>query len=139
VIGQFLPRHRHEEFLKFHRTIDAEVPTGLAVHLTSDNYSTHEHPAVHKWLRRHQRSHLHFTPTSSSWLNPVERWFRELTDKARRRGSFNSVPALIGAIQTYVEAHHHEPEPFVWTATTESILAKVARARERLQQVVSHS
>ena len=92
VIGQCLPRHRHEEFLKFLRTIDREVPKHLAVHLILDNYATHKHPDVQRWLRRHKRFHLHFTPTSSSWLNLVERWFRELTDKALRRGSFNSVP-----------------------------------------------
>ena len=91
VIGQCLPRHRHEEFLKFLRTIDNQVPKHLAVHLILDNYATHNHADVQTWLDRHRRFHLHFTPTSSSWLNLVERWFRELTDKALRRGSFNSV------------------------------------------------
>ncbi|MFZ5871977.1 MAG: IS630 family transposase [Actinomycetota bacterium] len=137
VIGQCLPRHRHEEFLKFLKTIDAEVPKGLAVHLILDNYSTHKHQDVQRWLRRHKRFHLHFTPTSSSWLNLVERWFRELTDKALRRGSFNSVPSLIAAIEDYLSAHNEDPKPFVWTATAESILAKVTRARQALQQVVS--
>ena len=139
VIGQCLPRHRHEEFLKFLKTIDAEVPDGLAVHLILDNYSTHKHDDVQKWLRRHKRFRLHFTPTSSSWLNLVERWFRELTDKALRRGSFNSVPALITAIEDYLEAHNDDPKPFVWTATAESILAKVTRARERIHQVVNQT
>jgi transposase len=137
VIGQCLPRHRHEEFLTFLKTIDAEVPTGLAVHLILDNYSTHKHVDVQRWLKRHKRFHLHFTPTSSSWLNLVERWFRELTDKALQRGSFNSVPTLIAAIEDYLAAHNDDPKPFVWTATAESILAKVARAREALQQVVN--
>jgi len=92
---------------------------------------------VQRWLGRHRRFHLHFTPTSSSWLNLVERWFRELTDKALRRGSFNSVPNLITAIEDYLSAHNDDPKPFVWTATAESILAKVARARAALQQVVN--
>jgi transposase len=135
VIGQCLPRHRHEEFLKFLRTIDREVPKGLAVHLILDNYATHKHPDVQRWLSRHKRFHLHFTPTSSSWLNLVERWFRELTDKALRRGSFNSVPALITAIEDYLDAHNDDPKPFVWTATADSILEKVRRGRVTLQAV----
>ena len=137
VIGQCLPRHRHEEFLKFLRTIDREVPKDLAVHLILDNYATHKHPDVQRWLGRHRRFHLHFTPTSSSWLNLVERWFRELTDKALRRGSFNSVPALIAAIEEYLDAHNGDPKPFVWTATAESILEKVRRGRVALEQVVT--
>jgi transposase len=137
VIGQCLPRHRHEEFLKFLRTIDREVPKHLAVHLILDNYATHNHPDVQRWLGRHKRFDLHFTPTSSSWLNLVERWFRELTDKALRRGSFNSVPGLITAIEEYLEAHNDDPKPFKWTATAESILEKVRRGRVALQQVVN--
>jgi hypothetical protein len=137
VIGQCLPRHRHEEFLKFLRTIDNQVPKGLAVHLILDNYSTHKHPDVDNWLRRHKRFRLHFTPTSSSWLNLVERWFRELTDKALRRGSFNSVPELIASIEDYLDAHNDDPKPFVWTATAESILEKVRRGRAALNEVVS--
>ena len=137
VIGQCLPKHRHEEFLKFLRTIEREVPKGLAVHLILDNYATHKHPDVQAWLARHRRFHLHFTPTSSSWLNLVERWFRELTDKALRRGSFNSVPDLIAAIQEYLDAHNEDPKPFVWTATADSILEKVRRGRVALQKVVS--
>ena len=130
VIGQCLPRHRHEEFLKFLKTIDREVPKGLAVHLILDNYATHKHPDVKRWLAGHKRLHLHFTPTASSWLNLVERWFRELTDKALRRGSFNSVPHLISCIEHYLDAHNDSPKPFVWTATAaESILAKITRAR----------
>jgi transposase len=123
--------------LKFLRTIDREVPKGLAVHLILDNYATHKHPDVQRWLGRHKRFHVHFTPTSSSWLNLVERWFRELTDKALRRGSFNSVPALIAAIEEYLDAHNHDPKPFVWTATAESILEKVRRGRVTLEQVVT--
>jgi transposase len=92
---------------------------------------------VQRWLKRHKRFHLHFTPTSSSWLNLVERWFRELTGKALRRGSFNSVPALVAAIEEYLQAHNDDPRPFVWTATAESILEKVQRGRDRLQEVVN--
>ncbi len=137
VIGQCLPRHRHEEFLKFLRTIDAQVPKSLAVHLILDNYATHKHPQVRTWLDKHPRYHLHFTPTSSSWLNLVERWFRELTDKALRRGVFRSVPDLIAAIESYLDATNDNAKPFVWTATAESILAKVRRGRVTLDQVVN--
>lgn len=133
VIGSCLPKHRHSEFLKFLTIVDAEVPVGLDVHLILDNYSTHKHPNVQTWLGRHPRFHLHFTPTSSSWLNLIERWFRELTDKALRRGAFHSVPDLITAIQAYLDAHNHDPKPFVWTATADDILAKVARGRVALQ------
>jgi len=135
VIGQCLPRHRHEEFLKFLRTIEREVPAGLQVHLICDNYATHKHPAVRAWLAKHPRFHMHFTPTSSSWLNLVERWFRELTDKALRRGVFHSVPDLIAKIEEYLAAHNDDPKPFVWTATADDILAKVARGRVALQAV----
>ena len=137
VIGQCLPRHRHEKFLKFLKTIDAQVPRGLQVHLILDNYSTHKHDAVQRWLRRHKRFHLHFTPTSSSWLNQVERWFRDLTDKNLRRGIFGSVPELIASIEDYLAAHNDDPKPYVWTATAESILTKVQRARNTLERAVS--
>jgi len=135
VIGQCLPRHRHEEFLKFLRKIEREVPNGLQVHLICDNYATHKHPNVKAWLAKHPRFHMHFTPTSSSWLNLVERWFRELTDKALRRGVFHSVPDLIAKIEEYLAAHNDDPKPFVWTATADDILAKVARGRVALQAV----
>jgi hypothetical protein len=119
------------------RTIDREVPKGLAVHLILDNYATPTHPEVQQWLARHNRFHPHFTPTSSSWLDLVQRWFRELTDKALRRGSFNSVPELIAAIEEYLDAHNEDPKPFVWTATAESILEKVRRGRVALQEAVN--
>jgi transposase len=135
VIGRCLPRHRNTEFLKFRRTIDREVPRGLQVHMILDNYGTHKHPNVKKWLDAHPRFHLHFTPTSSSWLNLVERWFREITDKAIRRGVFHSVNELITAIDDYLKANNDNPQPFIWTATAEQILAKVARGRVTLQQV----
>jgi transposase len=134
VIGECLPRHRHTEFLKFLRTIDREVPNGLQVHLILDNYSTHKHENVEKWLAKHPRFHLHFTPTSSSWLNLIERWFGKLTDKAIRRGIFHSVPELINAIETYLTVNNKNPEPFIWTATAEQILTKVQRGRIALQQ-----
>ncbi len=137
VVGQCLPRHRHEEFLKFLKTIDSQTPQGLAVHLILDNYATHKHPNVQRWLATHPRFHLHFTPTSSSWLNLVERWFRNLTDKALRRGVFHSVPDLILAIETYLQTNNDNPKPFIWTASAEAILAKVRRGRVTLTQVAS--
>ena len=111
-----------------HRPAGAQGP---AIHLILDNYATHHHEDVRTWLDKHPRFHLHFTPTSSSWLNLVERWFRELTDKALRRGVFHSVPDLVASIQEYIDAHNNDPKPYVWTATAESILAKVARGRDR--------
>jgi transposase len=135
VIGQCLPRHRHSEFLKFLKTIDHEVPKGLNVHLILDNYATHNHPNVRAWLTKHPRFALHFTPTSSSWLNMVEIFFGRLTDKAIRRGIFHSVPDLITAIETYLAAHNENPKPFQWTATTDAILEKVRRGRVTLQAI----
>ena len=136
VIGQCLPRHRHDEFLQVPRAPSTvEVPQGLQIHMILDNYATHKHPNVKAWLAKHPRFHLHFTPTSSSWLNLVERWFRELTDKAIRRGVFHTVPDLIAAIEEYLDAHNAKPKPFVWTATAEQILAKVARGRVALEKV----
>ena len=137
VIGSCMDKHRHEAFLKFLRTIDRVVPKTLAVHMILDNYATHKHPAVKAWLAAHPRFHLHFTPTSSSWLNLVERWFRELTDKALRRGVFHSVPDLIASIEKYMDVHNESPRAFVWTATAESILTKVRRGRVALNQAVS--
>ena len=134
VIGQCLPKHRHDEFLKFLRTIDGNVPAELQIHLILDNYATHKHADVKKWLEKHPRFHLHFTPTSSSWLNLVERWFRDLTEKALRRGVFRSVPDLIDAIEAFMNAHNTEPKPLVWTASAESILEKVSRGRVTLNQ-----
>jgi len=139
VIGQCLPRHRHIEFIKFLNTIDREVPKGLQIHLVLDNYATHKHVEVQKWMKRHNRFHFHFTPTSSSWLNQVERWFRDLTDKNLRRGIFANVSELIASIESYLNAHNAEPKPYIWTATAESILAKVRRARTKLQQVVNQN
>ncbi len=137
VIGQCLPRHRHTEFLKFLKTINREVPKGLQVHLILDNYATHKHPAVQAWLGKHPRFHLHFTPTSSSWLNRVEIFFAKLTDKAIRRGVFTSVPDLIAAIDAYLAATNQNPQPFVWTATAEQILEKVRRGRVALDAITN--
>jgi len=139
VIGQCLPRHRHEEFLTFLNTINRQVPRRLHVHVILDNYATHTHPDVIRWLDRHKRFHLHFTPTSSSWLNQVEHWFRDLTDKNLRRGIFASVPDLIDSIGQYLDAHNDDPKPYVWTATAATILAKVQRARTTLEQVVTQN
>jgi transposase len=135
VIGSCMPKHRHVEFLKFLHTIDQQVPKGPAVHLILDNYATHKHANVKAWLVKHPRFHLHFIPTSSSWLNLVERWFRELTDKALRRGVFRSVEDLIEKIQEYLAAHNEKGITFTWTATTDQILAKVARGRVALAKV----
>jgi transposase len=115
----------------------AAIPKGLAVHLILDNYATHNHPNVTKWLAKHPRFHLHFTPTSSSWLNLVERFYRELTQKALRRGVFASVPQLIAAVEDYLQATNDDPKPFVWTATAESILTKVRRGRVVLESISS--
>ena len=132
VIGECYNRHRHQEFLRFLRTIDRETPHALDLHLIVDNYATHKHPEVTDWLAKHPRFHLHFTPTSSSWLNAVERWFREITEKRLRRGVFTSVPALVTAIMNYIEANNADAIPFTWTASADSILAKVHRANEAL-------
>lgn len=127
VVGECLPRHRHQEFLKFLGLLDRQFPEPQELHLIVDNYATHKHARVKQWLSKHPRFHLHFTPTSSSWLNLVERWFRELTDKAIRRGIFVSVPDLIETIEAYVTSHNASAKPFVWTATVDTILAKLAK------------
>ncbi len=125
VIGSCYARHRNIEFLKFLRTIDRQTPAGLDLHLILDNYGTHKHPKVQQWLRRHSRFHLHFTPTSSSWLNLVERWFGEITRQRIRRGVFHSVPELVTAIEEYIQLNNQDPKPFVWTKKADEILAKV--------------
>jgi len=132
LIGTCLPRHRHQEWIKFLTLIDQETPEGLDLHLIVDNYNTHKHPKVKAWLKRHPRFHVHFIPTSSSWLNLVERWFREITDKRIRRGAFHSVRQLIDTIMDYIERHNDDPKPFLWTAKAGDILAKVARAWDAL-------
>lgn len=133
VIGKCFPRHRHEEFIAFLKLIDKETPKGKQIHIVLDNYATHKHEDVRKWLDKHKRFHLHFTPTSSSWLNLVERWFREITDKAIRRGVFASVDQLVRTIDNYVAHNNEAPRPFVWTKTAGEIIAKVQRGRVALQ------
>jgi transposase len=135
VIGDCMPRHRHQEFIRFLKKIDADTPPEVDLHLIVDNYGTHKHPRVKSWLRRHPRFHLHFIPTSSSWLNLVERWFREITDKRIRRGSFANVPALIAAIKDYLDGHNQHPRVFVWTASVEHILTKLAKCKEALDSL----
>jgi transposase len=132
VIGDCMPRHRHQEWIKFLTLIEEQTPAGLDLHLIVDNYNTHKHPKAEKWLKRHPRFHIHFIPTSSSWLNLVERWFREITDKRIRRGAFHSVGQLIDTIMDYIDQHNDDPKTFVWTAKPEEILAKVARAWDSL-------
>jgi transposase len=135
VIGDCMPRHRHQEFIRFLKKIDGETPQGLNLHLIVDNDGTHKHPRVESWLERHPRFHLHFIPTSSSWLNLVERWFREITDKRIRRGVFRSVPALIAAIEEYLANHNQNPRVFIWSAPVDKILAKIYKCKEVLESL----
>lgn len=134
LIGTCMQRHRHQEWIKFLNQINTETPDGLNLHLIVDNYATHKHPKVKAWLKRHPRFHMHFTPTSSSWLNLVERWFREITDKRIRRGVFKSVSELKDAIYAYIDAHNENPKCFTWTAKTEAILEKYRRAKMTLNK-----
>ena len=133
VIGECMKRHRHQEFLRFLRRVDRDTPAELDVHCIVDNYSTHKHPAVQRWLKRNPRFHMHFIPTSSSWLNLVERWFREITTKRIRRGTFPSVEILVEAIEEYLKHNNENPKPFIWTATVDQILAKVSRCKATLE------
>jgi len=135
VIAKTKQQHRSKDFIDFLREIDRNVPSGLDVHVILDNLSAHKSPAVKRWLARHPRFHFHFTPTYSSWLNLVERFFGLLTDKALKRGSFTSVAALRRAILEYVEAHNEKGKPFKWTKTADEILDKVKRFGERTLRV----
>jgi transposase len=132
VISLCQERHRHQEWLKFLRLVDDATPADKALHLIVDNYSTHKHPKVQRWLQRHPRFRVYFTPTSSSWLNMVERFFRDLTQHRLRRGVFRDVEELITTIDEYVDSHNEKPKPFVWTASARDILEKVKRARKAL-------
>ena len=136
VIGQCHARHRHQEFLRFLRRLDGEFPGQTPLHLVLDNYGTHKHAKVRAWLKRHPRFVCHFVPTSSSWLNLVERWFGELTNKRIRRGSFHSVADLKMAIEEFLAAWNDNPKPFVWTATVDSIVAKLSRCKQTLEQIL---
>jgi len=135
VVGQCYQRHRHQEFLKFLRTLDKEFPGKVPLHLIMDNYGTHKHENVRAWLKRHPRFALHFVPTSSSWLNLVERWFGELDSKAIRRGVFRSVEDLKASIDAFLTVWNNDPKPFVWTATVESITEKLSRCRQTLEKI----
>jgi len=134
LIGTCMKKHRHQEWIKFLKLIDKETPKELDLHLIVDNYATHKHAKVKSWLKRNKRFHIHFIPTSSSWLNLIERWFRELTDKQLRRGVFRSVDQLIGTILDYIDQHNKAPKSFEWTAKAEDILEKVKRARDVLDK-----
>jgi transposase len=135
VMGECHGRHRHQEWLKFLRRLDGEFPPGLPLHLVRDNYGAHKEPHVQAWLKQHPRFVCHFVPTSSSWLNLVERWFRELTQKTIRRGSFGSVPDLKQAIEEFMRAWNQNPKPFIWTASVGKIIEKIERARIKMEQI----
>jgi len=135
VVGQCFARHRHQEFLKFLKRLDAEFPIEMDLHLVMDNYGTHKHSRVQNWLQRHRRFVPHFVPTSSSWLNLVERWFGELTGKRIRRGVFVSVDALVAAIEEYLAAWNTKPKPFIWTATVDSIIEKLTHCKQTLEKI----
>lgn len=137
VISLCQERHRHQEWIKFLRLLNDATPSGKQLHLIADNYATHKHPKVQRWLSRHRRFHVHFTPTGSSWLNMVERFFRDLTHNRLKRGVFRDVEELINAIDEYVDRHNEKPKPFIWTASANDILEKVKRARKTLDNVQS--
>ena len=132
VISQCQQRHRHDEWLKFLKKIDRETPKDKTLHLIADNYATHKHPNVQKWLVKHPRFNMHFTPTSASWLNMVEQCFRDISENRLRRGVFTSVPERVAAIDEYVAQHNVKPKPFIWTASARDILQKAIRANSRL-------
>jgi len=129
VIGECMPRHRHQEFIKFLNTLNEEIPEDKELHLIVDNYATHKHPKVKAWLKRHKQFHFHFIPTSSSWLNLVERWFRELTDKRIRRGTFSNIGSLIAVIHDFIEKNNRQPKPFIWTASVNKIMSKIEKVK----------
>jgi transposase len=135
IISQCHPRHRHQEWLKFLKLIKSSVPGDKDVHLICDNYATHKHPKVQAWIKRNSRFHFHFTPTSASWLNMIERFFRDLSEKALKRGIFYNVDDLIAAITEYINQHNSNPKPFIWAAAANDILAKVNRARRTLDKL----
>jgi len=137
IISKCMNRHRHQEWLKFLRHVAKSVPRDKQIHIICDNYATHKHAKVKAWQKRNPRFHLHFTPTSASWLNMVERFFRDITDKAIRRGVFRNVPDLTAAIEEYIKAHNSDPKPFIWTSTATDILEKVKRGRRKLNKMQS--
>ena len=133
IIGQCQPRHRHQEFLRFLEKIDAATPAKTPIHLILDNYGTHKHPEVRSWFEEHPRYHVHYAPTSASWLNQVERWFAEITRTRIRRGTFRSVRELEKAIRAYIRANNKDPEPFQWVASANRIIAKVRKYKQTLE------
>jgi transposase len=135
VIGRNMPRHRHQEFIRFLNTVEAQVPKRKAIHAIVDNYATHKHPKVQRWLARHPRWTFHFTPTSASWLNAVEGFFAKLTRRRLKRGVFRSVADLQAAINRFVAETNCEPKPFVWTADPKRVLAAVKRGKQTLESV----
>src|SRR4051794_52983 len=139
VIGQLHRRHRSQEFRRFLDAIDANVPTDIDVHIVLDNYGTHKTAIIRNWFARRPRFHVHFTPTYGSWLNLVERWFAEITNKRIRRGVFRSVRELESAIRQYIDVHNEDPKPFVWTRTADEILASIARFAQRTQKAAQPS
>lgn len=132
VIGRCMPRHTHEEFISFLKVIDRETPKRFDLHLILDNYGSHKTPEVEQWLAKHPRFKLHFTPTSSSWINLIECWFAQLSRKRIRRGTFNNVPELIAAIKEHIELNNAQPKPYEWHASADEILGKVKRCKEAL-------
>lgn len=137
VLSQCRPRHTNQDWSAFLRLIDRSTPKDKQIHIIADNYSAHKHPSVQAWLQRHKRFHMHFTPTSASWLNMLERFFRDITQQRIRRGTFRSVPELIAAIDEYIQAHNKAPKRFIWTAKASDILEKVTRARRTLDKAQS--
>jgi transposase len=136
VIDECMPRHRHDEFLLFLKKLERQTDKTLDLQIIADNYATHKHPEVNAWLDTHPRVHMHFTPTSASWVNLVERFFAEITDKAIRRGVFKSVRELEAAIETFIETRNRNPRPYIWTASVASILEKIGRARDALERPI---
>lgn len=134
VLGQCAKRHRHTEWLDFLRLINKNTPADKAIHIICDNYATHKHPKVQSWLKYHKRFHVHFTPTSASWLNMVERFFRDLSEQQLRRGIFRSVAELEDAVMEYISKHNKSPAPFIWTKSANDILEKVKRGRQTLDK-----
>ena len=134
VVATQMKRHRHQEWIRFLALIEEQTPADRELHLIVDNYATHKHPKVKRWLEKHPLFHIHFTPTSASWLNAVERFFRDLTERRLRRGVFKSLAQLQDAITAYIQGHNENPRPFIWTAKASDILEKVKRARAKLDK-----
>ena len=132
-----MERHPHQEWLTFLKKLNQQTPADKEIHIICDNYATHKHPKVRSWLRYHKRFHIHFTPTSASWLNMVERFFRDLTDKQLRRGVFKSVPELEHAVMQFIDVYNKSPAPFIWTKSASDILEKVKRGRDKLNKLQS--